>query len=117
VLTLSVLSKVKEIAILRSMGYRRRDISAIFIWQGAMIAAAGSVIGCVGGALMTWAISLIPIRVRGLLFANHFLVSWNWRHYASAVVLATIASFVASYVPARRAAEMPPVAALRGSSA
>jgi hypothetical protein len=30
VLTMSVLSKVKEIAILRSMGYRRSDISAIF---------------------------------------------------------------------------------------
>jgi len=40
VLTLSVLSKVKEIAILRSMGYRRKDISAIFLWQGAIIAAA-----------------------------------------------------------------------------
>ena len=32
VLTMSVLSKVKEIAILRSMGYRRLDISAIFLW-------------------------------------------------------------------------------------
>ncbi|HEX8279883.1 MAG TPA: ABC transporter permease, partial [Chthoniobacterales bacterium] len=50
VLTMSVLSKVKEIAILRSMGYRRSDISAIFLWQGAMIAAAGSFIGCIAGA-------------------------------------------------------------------
>ena len=34
VLTMSVLSKIKEIAILRSMGYRARDISSIFLWQG-----------------------------------------------------------------------------------
>src|SRR4026208_2630060 len=46
VLTMSVLAKIKEIAILRSMGYRARDISSIFLWQGAMIAAAGSIIGC-----------------------------------------------------------------------
>ena len=51
VLTMTVLSKIKEIAILRSMGYRRRDISAIFLWQGALIAALGSLIGClIGGA-------------------------------------------------------------------
>src|SRR5881275_1014568 len=57
VLTMSVLSKIKEIAILRSMGYRARDISAIFLWQGAMIAAAGSLIGCLAGAVFTGIVS------------------------------------------------------------
>jgi lipoprotein-releasing system permease protein len=116
VLTMTVLSKVKEIAILRSMGYRRIDISAIFLWQGAMIAVAGSIIGCICGALVTWGISHIPIRIRGLLYANHFLVTWDWRHYMWATLLALVAVTIASYVPARRAAELPPVATLRGSS-
>jgi lipoprotein-releasing system permease protein len=117
VLTMSVLSKVKEIAILRSMGYRRIDISAIFLWQGALIAAAGSLLGCVLGAVLTWMIGRIPIRIRGLLYADHFLVSWDWRHYIWATLLAVIAVFIASYVPARRAALLAPVATLRGSSA
>ena len=116
VLTMSVLAKIKEIAILRSMGYRRRDISAIFLWQGALIAAAGSVIGCLLGALMTWGVSHIPIRLRGLLYTNYFLVTWDWRHYVFATLLAIMAVFIASYVPARRAAELPPVVTLRGSS-
>jgi lipoprotein-releasing system permease protein len=116
VLTMTVLSKVKEIAILRSMGYRRGDISAIFLWQGAMIAVAGSIIGCVLGAVVTWGISHIPIRIRGLLYANHFLVTWDWRHYLWATLLALVAVALASYVPARRAAELPPVVTLRGSS-
>src|SRR5207247_11288291 len=81
VLTMSVLGKVKEIAILRSMGYRRIDISAIFLWQGALVAAVGSVLGCLLGALMTWGVSHIPIRIRGLLYTNYFLVTWDWRHY------------------------------------
>jgi lipoprotein-releasing system permease protein len=115
VLTMSVLAKIKEIAILRSMGYRRRDISAIFLWQGALIAAAGSVLGCVLGALMTWGVSHIPIRLRGLLYTNYFLVTWDWRHYAFATLLAVLAVFIASYVPARRAAELPPVVTIRGS--
>ena len=116
VLTMTVLSKVKEIAILRSMGYRRGDISAIFLWQGAMIAAVGSIIGCICGALMTIGIAHIPIRVRGLIYADHFLVTWDWHHYLWATLLAIIAVAIASYVPARRAAELPPVATLRGSS-
>jgi lipoprotein-releasing system permease protein len=116
VLTMSVLAKVKEIAILRSMGYRRNDIAAIFLWQGAMVAAAGSILGCLLGAILTYGVSHIPIRVRGLLYADHFLVTWNWAHYASATVLAIIAVFIASYVPARRAASLPPVSTLRGSS-
>jgi len=116
VLTMSVLSKIREIAILRSMGYRRIDISAIFLWQGALIAAVGSLFGCGLGALLTFAISKVPIHIRGLLYANHFLVVWDWRHYLWATLLAIISVFIASYVPAKRAAELAPVDTLRGSS-
>lgn len=116
VLTMSVLSKIREIAILRSMGYRRIDISAIFLWQGALIAAVGSVFGCGLGALLTLAISKVPIHIRGLLYTNHFLVVWDWRHYLWATLLAIFSVFIASYVPARRAAQLAPVDTLRGSS-
>jgi lipoprotein-releasing system permease protein len=115
VLTMSVLAKIKEIAILRSMGYRRIDISSIFLWQGALIAAAGSIVGCLLGALMTWGVSHIPIHLRGLLYTDYFLVTWDWRHYVFATFLALVAVFIASYVPARRAAELPPVVTIRGS--
>jgi lipoprotein-releasing system permease protein len=116
VLTMSVLSKIREIAILRSMGYRQVDISAIFLWQGALIASVGSLIGCFLGALLTWIVSNVPIHIRGLLYTNHFLVVWDWRHYFWATVLAGVAVFIASYVPARRAAQLQPVDTLRGSS-
>ncbi len=75
VLTMTVLSKIKEIAILRSIGYSRRDISAIFLWQGALIAALGSFIGCLCGWLMVIGVSHIPLRVRGLLYADYFPVA------------------------------------------
>src|SRR5206468_4509487 len=106
VLTMTVLAKIKEIAILRSMGYRRRDISAIFLWQGGLVAAVGSTIGCVAGALLSYGLSKIPIRLRGLLVTDHFVVAWDWRHYVWGIILAAISVFVASYVPARRAAQL-----------
>jgi lipoprotein-releasing system permease protein len=116
VLTMMVLSKTKEIAILRSMGYRRADISAIFLWQGALVATLGSLVGCAMGAVLTWGVSKIPIHLRGLLSTDYFVVAWDWRHYLWATLLAMISVFIASYVPARRAAGLPPVVTLRGSS-
>lgn len=117
VLTMTVLSKMKEIAILRSMGYNRRDITAIFLWQGALIFALGSLIGCLLGGLMVIGVSHIPLRVRGLLYADYFPVASDWHQYLWATLLALLAVAIASWVPARRAGQLPPVATLRGSSA
>ncbi len=117
VLTMTVLSKMKEIAILRSIGYTRRDISAIFLWQGAFIAALGSLIGCLLGGLAVIGVAHIPLRVRGLLYADYFPVASDWHHYLWATLLAMIAVAIASWVPAYRAGQLPPVATLRGASA
>jgi lipoprotein-releasing system permease protein len=116
VLTMTVLSKVREIAILRSIGYSRRDISAIFLWQGALIGGLGSVIGCLLGGLSVIAVSHIPLRVRGILYADYFPVASDWHHYLWATLLALVAVAIASWVPAHRAGQLPPVATLRGSS-
>jgi lipoprotein-releasing system permease protein len=117
VLTMTVLSKMREIAILRSIGYRRRDISAIFLWQGALIAVLGSLIGCLIGGLSVIGVSHIPLRVRGLLYADYFPVSSDWHHYLWATLLALLAVAIASWVPAHRAGLLPPVTTLRGTSA
>ena len=115
ILTLMVLEKVREIAILRSMGYRRGDISAIFLWQGLLVAVIGSAIGCALGALLTWGVSRIPIKMRGFFATEHFLVYWSWYHYLGAIAIAFVGVFLASYFPARRAAQLVPVDVLRGT--
>ena len=115
VLSLSVMQRTKEIAILRSMGYDRSDISAIFLWQGACVAVIGIVLGSALGALLTFIISKIPVNFRGILRTDYFLVEWSPYHYIAAAILAAIAVFIASYVPARRAAKLEPVDTLRGT--
>lgn len=115
VLTLTVLDKIREIAILRSMGYRRSDIRAIFLWQGVVVAGVGSLLGAVLGALLTWAVSLIPLKIRGIIYADSFLVHWSATHYIQAALIAFAAVMAATYFPARRASLVPPVEILRGS--
>ena len=114
-LTMTVLDKAREIAILRSMGYRRLDITLIFLFQGFLVATFGSLIGAVAGAGLTYGISLIPVQIKGFFSADHFVVAWSAEHYVEAVLIAFFAVLTASYFPARRAANLAPVEILRGS--
>lgn len=114
-LTMTVLDKAREIAILRSMGYRRIDITLIFLFQGFLVALVGSLIGAIMGAVLTYGISLIPVKITGFFSTDHFIVSWNIEHYLYAVLIAFFAVLTASYFPARRAANLAPVEILRGS--
>ena len=114
-LTMAVMEKIREIAILRSMGYRRLDISLIFLGQGFLVASVGSVLGAAAGAMFTYLVSLIPIKVTGFFYTDRFLVAWSWEHYFVAALIAFIAVLGASFFPARRAANLAPVATLRGS--
>ncbi len=115
VLSLSVMQRTKEIAILRSMGYQKSDIAAVFLWQGAVVAIVGIVFGWGLGAVLTYIISIIPVNFRGILRTDYFIVEWSSTHYILAAVLALLAVFIASYVPARRASKMEPIETLRGT--
>lgn len=115
-LAMIVMEKTREIAILRSMGYTRGDIAAIFMWQGWLILAAGLIGGMALGALGTAGLSRMPIRVRGIFATDRVMVSWSLWDYAGAALAAAIVVSLASWLPARRAAALEPAGIIRGSS-
>ncbi len=115
-LAMIVMEKTKEIAILRSMGYTRQDISRIFLWQACIVLAIGSIVGCLVGAGGTYAVSRIPLSITGIFKTNNFVVNWSAWHYIAAVSTAVIMVMVASLVPARRAARLEPGDIIRGTS-
>jgi lipoprotein-releasing system permease protein len=115
-LAMIVMEKTKEIAILRSMGYTRRDISRIFIWQGAIVLFLGTVLGWILGAAVTYGVSQLPIRVRGIFSTDNFVVAWSIWHYVAASVTAAVVVMVASLIPARRAARLEPGDIIRGTA-
>jgi lipoprotein-releasing system permease protein len=116
-LAMIVMEKTKEIAILRSMGYTRRDIARIFLLQGGLVLLTGSILGCIVGALSTWLVSSIPLRIRGIFSTDHFVVYWSPWHYVAAVLSATVVVMIASWIPARRAARLEPGDIIRGTAA
>ncbi len=115
-LAMIVMEKTKDIAILRSMGYTREDITRIFLWQAVIVLALGTALGCLLGAGVTYGVSQIPIRIRGIFATDRFIVAWSIWHYVSAVITAIIMVMAASLVPSRRAARLEPGDVIRGTA-
>ncbi len=115
-LVMIVMEKTREIAILRSMGYSRRDISNIFLWQGAVVLAIGVALGFGLGAAVTFGISNLPLRVRGIFSTDSYVVEWSALHYLYAAATAIVIVMFASLAPARRAARLIPGDVIRGTS-
>jgi lipoprotein-releasing system permease protein len=115
-LAMMVLDKTKEIAILRSMGYTREDISRIFLWQAAIVLTIGTVLGCAMGALITFAVSQVPLPITGIFTTRKFLVLWSRWHYVEAVATAVVMVMLASLIPSRRAARLEPGDIIRGTA-
>lgn len=111
-----VMDKTREIAILRSMGYTRSDISSIFLWQGAIVLVCGTILGCGMGALVTFGISSVPMPLSGIFATEYFEVNWSGWHYLQAVLSASVIVMIASLAPARRAARLVPGDVIRGTA-
>ena len=114
-LAIIVMEKSREIAILRSIGYSRNDIAHVFIIQGMIIYVIGTTAGLLLGAAMTYTVSALPIRIRGIFTTDHFIVNWSFWHYAAAAITALIVVLIASYIPARKASRLEPAVIIRGT--
>ncbi len=110
VLVVSVVQKQREIGILRAMGTSPRRIMTIFLLQGGMVALAGSIAGSPLAALLVRLFSTIYRTGDGKpLFAPEvdpmlFLTAWG---------VAAAVGVIAAVIPARRAAHLDPVVAIR----
>jgi len=114
-LTMMVMEKTKDIAVLRSMGTRKAQIRRLFITQGVLIGIIGTGIGLVVGFALSWAgaryhlISLAPevYSIDYVPFAPRLL---------DGVLVAIVAvgiSFIATMYPSWSAARILPAEALR----
>jgi len=105
VLSVSVVQRTREIGILRAMGGRRQQMLRVFLIQGALFGLAGSLLGSLAayglvGVFNTFGPKLFYIQI------NPWLP-------AAATALATVTGILAAAVPARRAASLDPVEAIR----
>jgi lipoprotein-releasing system permease protein len=110
VLVVSVVQKQREIGILRAMGATRGQIQGVFLLQGAVVGAAGSVLG-VG---LAWLLIAAFTRfARGSDGQPLFVIDLQPALALQVAVAATLAGVLAATAPARRAAALDPAQAIR----
>jgi len=110
VLVVSVVQKQREIGILRAMGTTRQQILRVFLLQGAVLGAAGSLLGLVLAVAMIW---LFTNFVRGSDGLPLFVISLPLGTGLRVAAIATVCGVLAAIAPARRAAGMDPAQAIR----
>lgn len=110
VLVVSVVQKQREIGILRAMGTTRAQILRVFLLQGAVLGAAGSLMGLVLAVAMIW---LFTTFVLGSDGQPLFAITLPLATAIQVALIATVCGVLAAIAPARRAAAMDPAHAIR----
>ena len=110
VLVVSVVQKQREIGILRAMGATRGQVLRLFLVQGAVVGAIGSVVG------LLLAVALIFLFTRFVLGSDGlplFDISLPLSTALQVALVATVCGVLAAVAPARRAARLDPAQAIR----
>ena len=105
VLSVSVVQRTREIGILRAMGTTRQQMLRVFLVQGALFGLTGSLLGALAGYGLVGAFNTFGPKL-------FYIPVAPWLPLA-ATALATITGVLAAAVPARRAASLDPVEAIR----
>jgi ABC-type transport system, involved in lipoprotein release, permease component len=105
VLSVSVVQRTREIGILRAMGTKRGQMLRVFLIQGALFGLAGSALGGLAGYGMVAIFNNFGPRL--------FYVPVSPWLPVAATLLATLTGVLSASLPARRAAALDPVEAIR----
>ena len=114
-LTMVVTDKTREIGILKAMGMTSRSIKRIFFAQGVVIGLVGTGTGLVIGLIAALALDryrLIPLDP-SVYFIDHLPVYTQWEDVGLIVVASLAIAALATLYPARQAARLFPVEAIR----
>jgi len=108
-----VLQKRRDIAILRAVGFQRRDILFVFLLYGLVMATAGGAVGGALGKLAIVGIASLRVELEGVTRGNTIFVADILPIYAAGIGFAMIAGLLASVLPALSASRVEPVKVLR----
>lgn len=114
ILNMLIYEKMNDIAILKATGFSGRDVKYIFISQAIIIGLVGGILGLILGYSISVVIDNLPFETEALPTIKTFPVNYNVWYYVIGITFAMISTFLAGYLPSRKAQKIDPVEIIRG---
>ena len=111
IMNMTINQKIREIAILKAMGFSGGDVTKIFLTQAIIIGILGGCVGMVLGYIISRLVNNVKFEIAGM---HHLPMTYYPHNYLLAFVFGLITTFVAGYLPAHKASKIDPVSILRG---
>jgi len=114
-LTMGVIEKRRDIGVLKALGATRASITKIFMFEGLLVGTVGTVVGTLIGLVVCYVqiqYQLFPLDPTVYIIPA-IPVEIRWTDFVAVSLASMILSTLASLYPARRAARLLPVEAIR----
>ncbi len=109
ILNMTVSQKINDIAILKAMGFKGKDVIRIFVTQAVSI----GVMGVIGGVTLATVLITLLKRVYVGGDIGYFPIDYETKKFVQGIVIGLTITFFAGYIPAKKAANVDPVDILR----
>lgn len=111
IMNMTINEKIREIAILKAMGFAGSDVKVIFLTQAIVIGVIGGMVGMLLGTIICKLVNMVPFEIAGM---KTLPMTYSFVNYAMAFMFGLVTTFVAGYLPARKASTIDPVTIIRG---
>lgn len=105
----SVIERIKEIGVIRSLGGRKRDVANLFMAETVMVGLSSGALG-IG---LTYLLSLVVNLIVGAFTGVYTIASLPWYEALIMIAVSVLLTSISGVVPAMSAARKDPVNALR----
>lgn len=114
ILNMLIYEKMNDIAILKATGFSGRDVQLIFMSQAIIIGFVGGVFGLIIGFGLSSFIGTLPFNTEALPTIETYPINLNPLFFVIGFSFAMISTFLAGYLPSKKAQKIDPVRIIRG---
>ena len=114
ILNMLIYEKMNDIAILKATGFSGKDVQLIFMSQAMIIGFTGGVLGLLIGYGLASLIATIPFQTEALPTVETYPINMNPVFFIIGFLFAMLSTFLAGYLPSKKAKKIDPVKIIRG---
>ena len=114
ILNMLIYEKMNDIAILKATGFSGKDVQIIFMSQAMIIGFIGGILGLLIGFGLANLIDTIPFKTEALPTIETYPINMNPLFFLIGFSFAIVSTFLAGYLPSKKAKKIDPVEIIRG---